>query len=250
MCSEYEYYARLKKVDESIGFTMRVPGRFLTDDKTFHVRLYDQAPIIVLGNDGNPEIQMAQFSVKPPGTKYSTFNARLADWDEQNQQFTRIFDKWTWKKPFIDRRCLVPMTSFYEPIYLGENAGSIMTFKNPNDEVLLAAGIWDECKHPKVPDESYLGFAFIMHTALDVVLTSGHHRSPVFLRPRQALEYLVGEMSEEERFRFLLKERYEPQLVSSQFRSLARGWEKRIKTNQEAHDEEMEFARRFAKVVS
>jgi putative SOS response-associated peptidase YedK len=247
MCSEYELYTQAKKVDEAIGFTIRDPKPNL-DQFEFHVRIYGQAPIIIVDRDGNAKFEYAQFSLRPPGTPYSTFNARLADWDEKTDKPVRIVDKPTWKKPFVASRCLVPMTAFLEPIYSGAHAGKVMSFASPEATVLFAPGIYAECPNPKKPGEIYVGFALVVHTAMPFVLETGHHRSPVFLEPKSARAYLCDSMTAEERYELLLNDRFVPALTSAKSRDLAKAWEKRVSANVEAHNEELAFVKRFEKI--
>ena len=244
MCSEYQLMTAAKKVDEAIGFTVRDPKPGLGQFE-FHIRIYGQAPIIVVDCDGEAKFEYAQFSLKPPGTPYSTFNARLADWDDKKDQAKKITDRATWKKPFAATRCLVPMTSFFEPIYSGDNAGQMMAFSSPDAPVLFAAGIFAEGPNPKKPGELYVGFAMIIHSALPHVLQVGHHRSPVLLKSADARSYLCDSMPANERYEMLLAKRSAPRLVSVKVRDLSKGWQKRVAANTQAHEEEMEFVRRF-----
>lgn len=244
MCSEYELYTELAKVDDSLGFKINKP-KIKISHFELHVRIYGQAPIIVI-NDGKPSYEFAQFSLKPPGTPFSTFNARLADWDAKQDKVKPIYEKATWKKPFVATRCLIPMSAFYEPIYLGDHAGQVMAFKSPKAPILFAAGIYSEGQNPKKPGELYIGFSIIIHTAIPFVLETGHHRTPMLLAGAAARSYLEDSMTAQERYKFLLNNRDVPELTATSQRLLAKGWEKRVGENQKAHDEELEFKTRFS----
>lgn len=243
MCSEYEVYAELAKIDETLGFTVRKP-KVRLERFDLHVRIYSQAPIIQM-TKGEFAFEMANFSLLPPPPRFSTFNARLSDWDKRKDCEITIYDKTTWKKPFTSTRCLIPMTAFLEPIYLGDRAGTVQRFSSPKDQILFAPGIWQESPNPKSPGELYVGFSMIIHTPLDFVLKTGHHRSPVLLAPEHAQTYLADSMTAEERYEFLLENRHVPKLEATEQRTMAKGWEKRVKENAGAHEEEMEFVRKF-----
>jgi putative SOS response-associated peptidase YedK len=242
MCSEYVAITEKRKIDESLGFTIRNKTG-LGDQWEIHVKIYGSAPILVYKN-GEFVFEMAQFSLLPPPRRFSTFNARLSDWDYGRSKEVRIYEKPTWKKPFSTRPCIVPMSSFLEPIYFGDHAGKVMQFYEEYDEYLWAAGLYDEVPNPKMPGELYTGFSIIIHSALDFVLKIGHHRSPVFLRPEDAQAYLRESMTVEERYRFLLEKRFVPDLKAIEQRTMVRGWEKRVAENRKAYQEEMDFLRR------
>jgi putative SOS response-associated peptidase YedK len=90
-----------------------------------------------------------------------------------------------WKEAFHDRRCLIPMTLFYE---WGPGTGGRKQahhFRDPDDDYLWAAGIWEE--HPE------LGPCYtLVTTAASPLMAPIHDRMPALLRPEEMQEFLAG----------------------------------------------------------
>ena len=222
MCAEYEIRKNERSIEESLQLELE-GGDFPYRNR---VKLFGAAPVLT-GVDGAIQMREMQFSLKPAFCKYSTFNARLLNFDESRNTVTRIFEKPTWRQPFQKSRCLIPMDGFIEPIYHGEHAGEMVEFLDRNDGLLLAAGLWAKSTDPK-EGRDYVGFSIIMHTPDAKVQKVGHHRTPLFL-PRAAAEnWLMGDISQEERFEYLLKQRQALDLLVRCERKMAHGWEKRI----------------------
>lgn len=182
---------------------------------------YTFAPVLVAENDVIEMIPM-KFSLVPswspePKVKFATHNARLESVDQKK----------TWKNPFIRRHCIVPMTDFIEPIYEGAHAGNMVSFHAPENQGLLAAGIWDEWADRK-SGEVMASFAIITHDPLPFVEKQGHDRSPLFLQQEDAETWLTNTGEDEQELkRFLLEARNVPELEIENFRPMRPGWEKR-----------------------
>jgi putative SOS response-associated peptidase YedK len=90
-----------------------------------------------------------------------------------------------WKESFHERRCVIPMSLFYE---WGPGVGGrkqAHEFHDPNDDYLWVAGIWEEHRE--------LGPCFTMITTASSPLMSPiHDRMPALLRPEQMAEWLAG----------------------------------------------------------
>ena len=222
MCAEYEIRKNKQAIEESLQQEFE-GGDFPYQKR---VKLFGAAPVLT-GAHGVIQMIEMRFSLKPAFFKYSTFNARLLDYDERRNSVTRIFEKPTWRQPFQSGRCLIPMDGFIEPIYHGEHAGEMVEFRDRSDGLMLAAGLWAKSVDPK-EGRDYLGFSIIMHTPDAVVKKVGHHRTPLFLPATAAEDWLLGDMSQEERFELLLKQRQALDLLVRCERKMARGWDKRI----------------------
>ena len=89
-----------------------------------------------------------------------------------------------WAEAYRDRRCVIPMTLFYE---WGADDGrkQAYEFVDPNGEFLWVAGIWEE--HPE------FGRCYSMvTTSAPPLMAPIHDRMPAALLPADAQEYLSG----------------------------------------------------------
>jgi len=146
--------------------------------KVFKASVYPKkdAPVVA-SIDDKMKYFMANYSLIPHymklnDLKYSTYNARSED----------VLEKRTFKKYFIESRCLIPMTAYYE--YSGTRGadGRKIYRSNPKDEsILMAAGIlstWTDTKGVAHPT-----FAIIT-TEPTKQVEKYYERMPVFLNDK------------------------------------------------------------------
>ena len=90
-----------------------------------------------------------------------------------------------WREAFHERRCVIPMSSFFE---WGPGIGGrkqAYDFRDPDDDFLWAAGIWEE--------NPALGPCYTMvTTAASPLMSPIHDRMPALLRPEAMNEFLSG----------------------------------------------------------
>lgn len=90
-----------------------------------------------------------------------------------------------WKEAFHERRCVIPMSLFYE---WGPGSGGrkqANEFRDPGDDFLWAAGIWEENQE--------LGPCYTMvTTAASPLMSPNHDRMPALLRLEEMQEWLAG----------------------------------------------------------
>ena len=178
--------------------------------------------LAIVSKDGILQAEQMQFGLLPrwskePKIKFATHNARLET----------IADKASFKDAYLKRHCIVPMTSFTEPIYENDMAGNMVAFTAQLP--LFSASIWEEWTDKK-SGEVITSFSVITSEPLALVRRTGHDRSPVFLEAKNALSWLQPTGSSPEEFSsFLLKARFEPSITTSIDRPMRPGWEKRRK---------------------
>jgi putative SOS response-associated peptidase YedK len=146
--------------------------------------------------DGTPELVPMRWWLTPHwatdvDTRYSMFNARTETVDQ-----SRAF-----REPFRKRRCVVPVSGFYEwaqpPADSAEVAPAGPPRKMPcylqasDVSGLLIAGIWDHWRPPAPDAPELLSFA-ILTTAASARLSFVHHRQPVMLSSNDAERWLDG----------------------------------------------------------
>ncbi|KAF0813604.1 hypothetical protein IGB42_01955 [Andreprevotia sp. IGB-42] len=109
-----------------------------------------QAPIIIQGDDGNPQALLASYGMVPRSRipanmkKFSTMNARAETLAQRRSYRT------AWQKGY---RCLVPMQVFYEPCYESGRAERYQ-IGMADGSPFAVAGIWRPWK------EAHGGYSF------------------------------------------------------------------------------------------
>jgi len=158
---------------------------------------YNAAPTETLtvlrrADDGRAELVPMRWWLTPhwardSSTRYSMFNARSETLDQ-----SRAF-----REPFRRRRCVVPVSGFYEWAQpdtppSGGRTGKIPYYLGASDAPgLLLAGIWDHWRGPDHAAPELLSFA-ILTTAASERLSFVHDRQPVMLAPADAGRWLDG----------------------------------------------------------
>lgn len=157
---------------------------------------YSNSPVIINEED-QLTVKMMNYSLVPswsktPRVKFATHNARIET----------VTEKPTWKKPFSNNHCLVPLTHFYEPVYEGRFAGNMVTFTKDDDGLLVAAGVYDTWLN-KQTGEVVDSFAILTKEPNDFIEEAGHDRMPIFLnnnrntwlnkvkQPQKAVQWLM-----------------------------------------------------------
>ena len=234
MCARYEVDASVDKILQQLMFikkgVLAVPESGLWPKQ---IRPYGKAPVVTAEG-----VRLMQFSLLPSWSKekrvkFSTYNARLSDEDDKTNKKVWIFDKPTWRRPFSERHCLVPMTDFIEPIYQGPYAGHWVRFAESSKRILFAAGIWEEWRS-QTNGEVIESFAILTDEPLRVVEDMGHGRSPLFLDEAGCEAWLnLGASSKAAKKKpmdwvdLLIAHRRKPTISASQDEAMKPGWEKR-----------------------
>lgn len=174
MCAQFLIKAKFIELKNRFG---------IKDEDEFewaeHILPYRPAPVLLKDQQGQTHIKPMSFSLVPhwskePKVKFATHNARIET----------VAEKPTWRKSFLEKRCLVPMTGFIEPIYEGDFAGFMVDFHRQDQKTLYAAGIWDEWTN-KETGEVLESFAILTGAPSPFVASTGHDREPLFLHDTQ-----------------------------------------------------------------
>jgi putative SOS response-associated peptidase YedK len=222
MCALYTLRTTEKQIRDALG---SYDGMFPeVVDTRFTVHQF--APVIVAAGVSFTTRDM-NFSLIPSWSKerkvkFATHNARLLSEDGK----AWIFDKATWKKPFASKHCVIPISQFVEPIYLGQYAGNMVRFGGADP--LFAAGIFDEWIN-KETGEVIESFSILTDDPVPFIKHAGHDRTPVFINAKAAVTWLTLKDTPAEMVQFLRTNRLEPKewLVEID-RPMRPGWEKRI----------------------
>ncbi len=148
----------------------------------FNLAPTETVQVLRIGPDGDPQLLpmrwwLTPFWAREVSTKYSMFNAK-SETAAQSAAF---------KEPFLKRRCVVPISGFYE--WCREGGHKVPYFIIPQvHDGLLLAGLWDRWYNAEAGQE-LLSFT-ILTTAANENMERLHHRQPVMLSPEQALDWL------------------------------------------------------------
>lgn len=183
---------------------------------------YSKAPALVAGQPHN-SFRLMNFSLVPswsktPKVKFATHNARL----------DTILEKPTWKAPFVKKHCLVPMSDFVESITEVDKkyAGHLVRFKEKSNQLLVAAGIYDEWLN-KETGEILESFAILTDDPPVYISDIGHDRCPVFIRKEIYNDWLHFKGDGMAALELLKNSRREIDFDVEIDRPLKPGWEKR-----------------------
>ncbi len=240
MCSEYS----IKKTDQEIFVSFGQRGKNISGREVFDqkVQMSLPAPILEI-QDGQLVLTEALFPTPPPFP-----NSRMSDLKQNKktgeEELVRIYDVPSWKYGFAHAPCIVPMSSFVEPVYWGDELGSAMKFSLKNHETIFVAGL--RMIRNEQADKTTAGFSLITHTASDQMLNY-HHRLIVLLKAKAAQDWLILGGSAEERFNFLLANRYVTSFEIEKDRVMAKKPQKRIDEQLAKLDKEMIY-REFLEV--
>jgi putative SOS response-associated peptidase YedK len=205
-----------------VGFDFEIHQRMDIEEYYDQLILPQRLAPVVRKVGDDIELLPMRFSLLPrwskePRVKFATHNARLESIDE----------KATWKDAFQKRHCLVPMSSFIEPIYDGDLAGNMVAFQQPKDILITAAGIWEEWVN-KETGEIIPSFSIITSTPPKFIEKTGHDRCPVFLTGKAQNQWLLNENSTPAELKTFLSGRgTDLEFTAQKFRPMKPGWEKR-----------------------
>jgi putative SOS response-associated peptidase YedK len=145
--------------------------------------------VLRLGEGGAPELVpmrwwLTPYWAKEVGTRYAMFNAR-----SETLASSRAF-----REPFRRRRCVVPVSGFYEWCRRTEGGaagGKVPYYIRPQAaDGLLLAGIWDRWRDA-ASDTVLESFAIVTTPAADA-MAFVHNRQPVMLSLEDARGWLDG----------------------------------------------------------
>lgn len=151
--------------------------------------------VLRLDDAGEPELVPMRWWLTPhwakeAGTRYAMFNAR-----SESVERSRAF-----REPFRRRRCVVPVSGFYEWQRTAQAASDgsrkVPFYIRPHDDPgMLLAGIWDRWRNPD--DGELLESFAILTTDASPGLEFVHNRQPVMLSFAGARRWLDPEASPE-----------------------------------------------------
>lgn len=162
------------------------------------VRPTNEAPIIRV-RDGNRQALPARWGLIPSWAKDATiaqhtFNARAET----------IAEKPSFRSAFKRRRCIVPMSAFFEwRAIAGQKKKQKLRFARPDGDPLAVAGLWERWDKPG--DGSVVETFTVITTAANGFMAPIHDRMPAILAKLDWDAWLDPEMSDPELLRSMLE---------------------------------------------
>lgn len=143
--------------------------------------------VLRLNDEGEPEVTPMRWWLTPSWskgltTKYAMFNAR-SETAAKSPAF---------REPFRKRRCVVPISGFYEWArqgMAGQASQKVAYLLKPHDDPgLLLAGLWDRWKNPETDEllESFTVLTVPASPAMELV----HKRQPLMLSIEDARAWM------------------------------------------------------------
>jgi len=181
---------------------------------------HSQAPVIIYKDD-KYLINLFEFSLIPVWSK-----ERKPKFATHNTRIETVLEKPTWKRPFLKNHCLVPITTFIEPIYEGKFAGNMIKFEL--EECAFVPAIHDHWTDKKT-GEIINSFSILTSEPGKYVKKTGHERSPIFIKQNLKIfeNWFDLENNDGESFIELLSKQHEPKMKAIIDRPMKPGWEKR-----------------------
>ena len=172
-----------------------VTGKDLPFKPNFNMSPTHDAPI-VRAVDGTRTIDTMNWGLIPEWSpefkmKFSTINARSED----------VFGKAMYKKSILARRCIVPLSGFFEWRREGESKRPFKIFLK-DSPIMSVAGVWTAWREG-TPEERR-SFS-ILTTAANEFMANIHDRMPVILGAKDYEEWLDPEIHEQEQIAKLMR---------------------------------------------
>ena len=169
-----------------------------------------KAPVII-ERKGKRELVPMNYGLIPFFEKYEKPKMVF-----HNARSETLKEKASFKKAYLEHRCLIPLDSFFEFVD-GEEINpktkkpkkQLVQFSTRGHVQLTAAGIWSLWKQPATGEVS-ANFSMITREPPSFILEAGHDRCPLFLKADKMFEWLSPELkSYDELDRFLIANRAE-----------------------------------------
>lgn len=185
MCGRYAYFYKLNQVLQLIAGGWTTEEAF---DAIFNVAPTMRAPVILLGKNGEPGLTKLTWGLVPSWTEDTSIGAKMF-----NARSETIREKPAYKEPFEKRRCVVPISGFYEWETLRELKRKKPWYVSPSDEsIMLLAGVWERWG----TGEDRLDTYTVVTTQARGRMAEIHERSPVMLRGTDWSTWLTGTQEE------------------------------------------------------
>lgn len=202
MCGRFSLYTDMEQIKEQFDV------QFVSNEEDYYPN-YNIAPsqsVVAIINDGTSNrMGQLRWGLIPSWAKdekigYKMINARSETVDE----------KPSYRNAFTQRRCIIPMNSFYEWT-VNEKEKVPMLIKMKNNELFGVAGIWETWKRD---NEETVHSCTILTTEANSLVKTIHDRMPVILPPEKFGNWLDPNLRDKDRLKVMLNP-YESNLMQA-----------------------------------
>jgi putative SOS response-associated peptidase YedK len=145
----------------------------------YNVAPTQAAPVVRLNERGERDGVMLRWGLIPSWAEDVSIASRLV-----NARGETAFDKPAFRKAMVERRCLVPISGFYEwQVIEGERFKRPHWIGRADREPLFLAGVWEQWKDRSRPESSLVETFTILTTSPNALMMRLHDRMPVILNP-------------------------------------------------------------------
>ena len=168
-------------------------------DEEYYKESYNIAPthnIVSIINDGTKNrMGYLKWGLVPSWAKDEKMASKMI-----NARSETVDEKPSFKKPFYQRRCIIPMDSFYEWKRDGK-VKTPMRIKMKDDSLFAVAGLWDTWK---TPSGEAIHTCTILTTEPNELMADIHDRMPVILPKEKRSIWLDPSIHNNEQLKTLL----------------------------------------------
>lgn len=176
MCGRFTLSALLEQIIE------RFEVQIIEKEVPVSYNIAPSQPVdVITVRDGVRVLSAFRWGLVPSWSKGPSSGAPLI-----NARAETLAAKPSFRPAFLQRRCLIPATGFYEWQGQGK-AKQPMLLQIPGSELFAFAGLWEEWRSP---DGSMLRSCCIVTTEANDNISDIHERMPVMLRPEDEAAWL------------------------------------------------------------
>lgn len=192
MCGRYTLFASFEKILEEFDIQQAIK-------EIFYEASYNIAPsqhVLSIINDGQKNrMGFLKWGLIPSWAKDEKMASKMI-----NARSETVDEKPSFKKSFYQRRCLIPMDSFYEWKKEGKSK-TPMRITMKDNSLFGVAGLWDTWK---TPTGEAIHTCTILTTEPNELMKDIHDRMPVILNKKQQLTWLDPQNRDKEQLKSLL----------------------------------------------
>ncbi len=155
-------------------------------------------PALVITNEIPRRAEMQRFSIIP---YYASSPKQVAPGPNANATMEKVATSPTWKQKFEQRRCLIPVSGFYDWLHLSKDNKVPYKAYVPGEPMFSLAGIWDTWTN-RATGEVVRGFAIITSPPNEL-WGKIHDRMPVILKPEAYENWLSPATSPKDAYSLL-----------------------------------------------